>query len=394
MDRNSISSHVEMNQIQRSANPERQDRSETPSERESRHMRFLRSVPSDSPSTSNTDHPMPASELGQTSNQDHPQPERRQERLRNALRCMWNPVTHLYRGLISAIDDMNNTTYYWEMWAGDDDNDVSIPNKEKIQELLNIKLDGVKNGAWDEFSKHLVNKYDPIVYDSDSPRESSDPRLLSDVLQGGPLIIDKDTIKDNHVNSDDRNNEAYKKIKGLAREEWKMYNAGALLGTDLSEVRPERWSQFSHDLLEKHKNYRYLTDILRGYTADYLPDDGHLQADPVSDEERKSSAYKNLIRLASDEWEEWKRKKAGALLGRDLSEVRPERWSQFSHDLLLPYKDKDEDEDEHMLLKDILQGGVTCVKDEARESEAYGNLIFMVRQSLEKQIELRNNRQE
>ncbi len=319
--------------------------------------------------------------------------------LRNMLRRIRRIATFPCRSCTSALDAINDfyiNSPYEDLWGtnqhterSNDNPEGSIPNRENIQKLLNIKLDGVKNGAWDEFSKHLVTKYDPIVYDSDSPRESSDPRLLSDVLQGGLLIIDKDTVKDNHVSSDERNGEAYEKVKGLAREEWKMYNAGALLGTDLSEVRPERWSQFSHDLLEKHKNYRYLTDILRGYTADYLPDDGHLQADHVSDEERKSSAYKNLIRLASDEWEEWKRKKAGALLGRDLSGVRSERWAEFSHDLLSPYKDKDEDE--HMLLKDILQGGVTCVKDEVRKSETYGNLIFIVRQKLEKQVEQQNN---
>lgn len=88
MDRNSTSPNVERNQVQRSVNLEYQNQPETPETRLRRvrsiNTRFSQLGSSDAPSTSNTDHPIAASEREQLLQQD----------MQDSLQQQWEHNTH------------------------------------------------------------------------------------------------------------------------------------------------------------------------------------------------------------------------------------------------------------------------------------------------------------
>lgn len=94
----------------------------------------------------------------------------------------------------------------------------------------------------------------------------------------------------------------------MVRSAWEKKHAGALLDKDLSEVPTKTWLQFSHELLAEHEgeygkdsdSYRYLKDILQGRIARRVPNDEGCSTTPVSDDERKSPKYQDLLPLARD----------------------------------------------------------------------------------------------
>lgn len=390
-----IRSSAQGDSSQHGINSECQDRRPMSSDERTRlYTRNLISVPNDTSNISNADHPMPASTLEQQRDENHPQPESQQRR-RNILSRMWRCLTLPCRRFNNFVDDLYSDPVYQYLWdpnppieriAERNDQD-SLENGDKIQKLIGKKLHGLTNGKWKDFGNYLLDKYDENLYEADGPRENKNTRLLFDVLKGGEIKYSQGRlIADQHVKDPERNGDDYKELTNLVRDEWPMYNAKLLLKIDdLSEVRPDSWLQFSHDLLEKHTeehiNPKYLKDILQGYTADIETN----TADFVSIEERKKPEYRKLIGLVQNEWENWTRKKAGELLDRDLSKVRPEIWTKFSEDVLSTYKDKDEDN--YMLLKDILKGGVLCIKDTVRESDVYKNLISDVCDKWDKPVD-------
>jgi hypothetical protein len=98
-------------------------------------------------------------------------------------------------------------------------------------------------------------------------------------------------------------------LQERAREEQQKHNVGQLLDIDLSEFPTKTWLQFSHDLLAKYElsykpdsqSYRYLKDILQVQIAKHVSDDEGCSIPPISDEERKSQAYQDLISELRDE---------------------------------------------------------------------------------------------
>ena len=98
-------------------------------------------------------------------------------------------------------------------------------------------------------------------------------------------------------------------VQKSAIEGHQKYNAGQLLGIDLSGVSTKAWIKYTHDFLEKQaqeygtnsSHYRYLKDILQGQLANYAFRDEGPSTPPVSDEERKSQAYQDLIPQLCDE---------------------------------------------------------------------------------------------
>jgi hypothetical protein len=488
--RNRIDSSIQADQDQQNASSERQNQSESPQERLQRtrdaNTRLLRSVADNIPSTSNADRPIQAPELDQPRDQGHPQLERRREAWRDKWhRYMMRPYHLLTRCQLLPMPyeyDMDgNLRWGWyfdvnshprEVMSGH----VSIreensPELWRVEQNLGIRA---KKEEWLDFSVDLLDRCDEM--------------LEKYYLYIADIVAYSDTKQ---ITQEERKGDEYKAMKNLVRAGWKKWNTAALLDINLSEVRPELWTEFSHNLLGKHAdkygtdsdNFRYLEDILRGQTADlvankddqvspeerwskkyknlkklvrhkweewngqnkhdwykwnkevralkdrdllnaqlkrwnkffdvldndklvkeYSNDDESLryledikqcqisvlQHDYVPPKERSSPEYENLKNLARHKWEEWTRKKAGDLLGRDLSEVGPERWAKFSENVLSQCKD----ENKQMLLQDILQGGVTYIKDEVRNFEAYHIAVFEVRSKWDEQVKQQNNSRE
>ncbi len=279
--------------------------------------------------------------------------------------------------------------------------------KSKSGALIDIDLSEVRLDIWNEFCHNLLDKH-ANKYKTDSDNYI----YLKDILQGQGSVLEHK--KNDQVSPVERGSQKYKNLERLVHKKWKKWNKQnkeewyewnrkikALKGRDLLKAQLERLNTFftvldKDEVVKKCTNdsesLRCIEDIKQCQISD-------LQCNYVSSKERGNAKYKEQKELARAEWKAWTKEKAGALLGRDLSEVQPERWEKFTDEVLSAYEDKHEKErealeDKHekelMFIKDILQGGVAFVKDEDRESALYKDSVLIIRHKLDNQVKKQN----
>jgi hypothetical protein len=137
-------------------------------------------------------------------------------------------------------------------------------------------------------------------------------------------------------------------VQERAREEYQKHSAGQLLGIDLSGVSTRAWVDLTYDFLAKqaHKygnhssRYRYLKDILQSQLANYVSRDEGPSTPPVSDEERKSQAYQDLIPQLRDKLD-------NALKLQKNSEDAYQKW----HDKCSNHDNKHDEQNYELLWK-------------------------------------------
>lgn len=165
-----------------------------------------------------------------------------------------------------------------------------------IEKHLHISLSKETSQTWSEFSHSTLEE---TIKDN---KICNNYHLVADILRGR---------KADHVEKE-RDSQAYYQTEAWVRAKWEKDHARVLLDRDLSEVPTGTWLRFSHDLLVKHAqeyetdspSYRYLKDILQGQTAKHVSSDEGCSTMLVSDDERKSQAYRDLILLARDKVDE------------------------------------------------------------------------------------------